>query len=55
MFASIDQKLKEYLPPAILELQRNEIHQCVFYNALQVNQEVISEFNEVYVGKLYIL
>ncbi|EXX74321.1 hypothetical protein RirG_052200 [Rhizophagus irregularis DAOM 197198w] len=46
MFTSIDKKLEEYLPPAILDLQRNEIRQCVFYSALQVNQEVISEFEE---------
>ena len=51
MFTSIDQKLKEYLPSAILELQRNEIRQCVFYNALQVNQKVIDEFGEVCIGK----
>ena len=47
MFTSVDKKLEEYLPPAILELQRNEIRQCVFYNALQVNQEAVSEFDEV--------
>lgn len=47
MFTSIDKKLEEYLPPAILDLQKNEIQQCVFYSALQVNQEVINEFDEV--------
>ncbi|CAB5374757.1 unnamed protein product [Rhizophagus irregularis] len=46
MFTSIDKKLEEYLPPTILDLQRNKIRQCVFYSALQVNQEVISEFEE---------
>ena len=51
MFTSIDKKLKEYLPPAILNLQRDEIRQCVFYSALQVSQEVINEFGEV--SKLY--
>ncbi|CAB5294538.1 unnamed protein product [Rhizophagus irregularis] len=35
MFTSIDKKLEEYLPPAILDLQRNKIRQCVFYSALQ--------------------
>ena len=60
MFNSINQKLEEYLPPTILELQRDEIRQCVFYNALQVSQEVIDEFGEVcilyiyYVGILFI-
>ena len=51
MFISIDKKLKEYLPPAILNLQRDEIRQCVFYSALQVSQEVINEFGKV--SKLY--
>ncbi|CAB4471478.1 unnamed protein product [Rhizophagus irregularis] len=46
MFTSINQKLEEYLPPAILELQRDEIRQCVFYNAVQVTQEVIDEFDK---------
>ncbi|CAB4387304.1 unnamed protein product [Rhizophagus irregularis] len=46
MFTSINQKLEEYLPPAILELQRDEICQCVFYNAVQVTQEVIDEFDK---------
>ncbi|CAB5396141.1 unnamed protein product [Rhizophagus irregularis] len=46
MFTSINQKLEEYLPSAILELQRDEIHQCVFYNAVQVTQEVIDEFDK---------
>jgi len=60
MFTSINQKLEEYLPPAILELQRDEIRQCVFYNALQVSQEVIDEFGEVcilfiyYIGIIYL-
>ncbi|GET57594.1 protein FAR1-RELATED SEQUENCE 11 [Rhizophagus irregularis DAOM 181602=DAOM 197198] len=49
MFTSINQKLEEYLPPAILELQRDEIRQCVFYNAVQVTQEVIDEFDKVYI------
>ena len=30
MFTSINQKLEEYLPSVILELQRDEIHQCIF-------------------------
>ena len=47
MFTSIDKKLQEYLPPAILDLQRKEIQQCVFYNALQVNQEVVDEFDKI--------
>jgi glycine cleavage system protein P-like pyridoxal-binding family len=58
MFTSINQKLEEYLPPAILELQRDEIHQCVFYNALQVSQKVIDEFGKVcilYIYYVYIL
>ncbi|PKY26123.1 hypothetical protein RhiirB3_528365 [Rhizophagus irregularis] len=46
MFTSINQKLEEYLPPAILELQQYEICQCVFYNAAQVTQEVIDEFDK---------
>ncbi|RHZ69337.1 hypothetical protein Glove_284g78 [Diversispora epigaea] len=46
MFSTIDKKLMEYLPPAILELQRNEIRQCIFYDAIQINQEKIDEFNE---------
>ncbi|RHZ85334.1 hypothetical protein Glove_67g10 [Diversispora epigaea] len=46
MFASIDKKLEEYLPPAILDLQKSEIYQCVFYDALQVNQEAINEFDQ---------
>jgi hypothetical protein len=50
---SINQKLEEYLPPAILELQRDEIHQYVFYNALQVSQEVIDEFGEVCILYIY--
>jgi len=53
MFTSINQKLEEYLPPAILELQRDEIRQCVFYNALQVSQEVIDEFGEVCILYIY--
>jgi len=55
MFTSINQKLEEYLPPAILELQRNEIRQCVFYNAIQVSQEVIDEFGEVCIYIVYLL
>jgi hypothetical protein len=51
MFTSINKKLEEYLPPAILELQRDEICQCVFYNAIQVTQEVIDGFNH----KVYII
>ncbi|CAB5361165.1 unnamed protein product [Rhizophagus irregularis] len=35
MFTSINQKLEEYLLPAILKLQRDEIRQYVFYNAIQ--------------------
>ncbi|PKK59472.1 kinase-like protein [Rhizophagus irregularis] len=46
MFTSINQKLEEYLPPAILELQKYEICQCVFYNAAKVTQEVIDEFDK---------
>jgi hypothetical protein len=46
MFESIDKKLAEYLSPAILDLQRSEIQQCVFYNAMQVSQEAIEEFDE---------
>ncbi|CAB5376712.1 unnamed protein product [Rhizophagus irregularis] len=46
MFTSINQKLEEYLPPAILELQKDEIRQCVFYNAVQVTQKVIDEFDK---------
>jgi hypothetical protein len=49
MFTSINKKLEEYLPPAILELQRDEIRQCVFYNAIQVTQEVIDGFDKVYI------
>ncbi|RHZ44036.1 hypothetical protein Glove_772g18 [Diversispora epigaea] len=47
MFTSINKKLEEYLPPAILKLQKNEIHQSVFYDAYQINQETINEFEEV--------
>jgi hypothetical protein len=47
MFTSINKKLEEYLPPAILELQRNEIRQCVFYNAIQVTQEIIDGFDNI--------
>jgi hypothetical protein len=47
MFTSINQKLEEYLPPAILNLQKDEIRQCVFYNASQISQEAINEFGEV--------
>ena len=47
MFTSIDKKLGEYLPPAILDLQRDEIRQCVFYDISQVGQEAIEEFGEV--------
>ncbi|RHZ73176.1 hypothetical protein Glove_232g96 [Diversispora epigaea] len=46
MFTTINKKLEEYLPSAILELQRNEIRQCIFYDAIQINQEEIDEFNE---------
>ncbi|RHZ83189.1 hypothetical protein Glove_99g275 [Diversispora epigaea] len=48
MFTSINKKLEEYLPPAILKFQKNEIHQSVFYDAYQINQETINEFEEVY-------
>ncbi|RHZ90126.1 hypothetical protein Glove_7g12 [Diversispora epigaea] len=48
MFTSINKKLKEYLPPAILKLQKNEIHQSVFYDAYQINQETINKFEEIY-------
>lgn len=48
LFSSIDKKLEEYLPPNILDLQRNEIQQCVYYDALQVTQEIFDEFNEVF-------
>ncbi|RHZ50855.1 hypothetical protein Glove_490g67 [Diversispora epigaea] len=54
MFSSIDKKLEEYLPPAILELQRNEIRQCVFYDAIQVNQEIINEFDEYNLSDQYL-
>ncbi|GBC33436.2 hypothetical protein GLOIN_2v1874116 [Rhizophagus irregularis DAOM 181602=DAOM 197198] len=46
MFTSINQKLEEYLLPAILKLQRDEIHQYVFYNTIQVSQEVIDKFGK---------
>ena len=46
MFTSIDKKLEEYLPSTILELQRSEIRQCVFYDASQVSQKAIEEFDE---------
>ncbi|PKK68552.1 hypothetical protein RhiirC2_782121 [Rhizophagus irregularis] len=46
MFTSINQKLEEYLLPAILKLQRDEIRQYVFYNAIQVSQEVIDKFGK---------
>ncbi|RHZ61837.1 hypothetical protein Glove_345g73 [Diversispora epigaea] len=46
MFTSIDKKLEEYLPPAILDLQKSEIYQYIFYDALQVNQEAINEFDQ---------
>ena len=48
LFTSIDKKLEEYLPAVILDLQRNEIRQCVFYDALRISQEKIDEFNEVF-------
>ncbi|RHZ68917.1 hypothetical protein Glove_292g81 [Diversispora epigaea] len=54
MFSSIDKKLEEYLPPAILELQRNEIRQRVFYDAVQVNQEIINEFDEYNLSNQYL-
>ncbi|RHZ52802.1 hypothetical protein Glove_457g22 [Diversispora epigaea] len=54
MFFSIDKKLEEYLPLAILELQRNEIRQCVFYDAIQVNQEIINEFDEYNLSDQYL-
>ncbi|CAG8505764.1 7510_t:CDS:2 [Rhizophagus irregularis] len=47
MFTSINQKLEEYLLPAILKLQRDEIHQYVFYNTIQVSQEVIDKFEDI--------
>ncbi|CAG8614600.1 8919_t:CDS:2 [Diversispora eburnea] len=46
MFTLINNKLEEYLLPAILKLQKNEIHQSVFYDALQINQKATNEFEK---------
>ncbi|RHZ50486.1 hypothetical protein Glove_498g14 [Diversispora epigaea] len=46
MFTSINKKLEEYLPPAILKLQKNEIHQSVFYETINEFEEYNFLFNQ---------